>query len=158
MRDALMFWSRIAKGFVALVIFISAQGCAGEPSEVMMFREALRDPEMQSLARESFSNERLAVACAVLSLHWRSGRILGSTPSNPGESGVALLMHGMAETALFALDYFPEEQIHGLTQQTLQQFEESQEFREGVSGLCSDAMIEPLGFVMYRNNLFQRQQ
>lgn len=140
---------------IVLGMLLASQGYAGDAPEVLMFREALRDPEMQSLARGSFSDERLAVICAVLSLQWRSGRIAGSSPSNPGDSGIALVMHGMAETTMFVLDYFAQEKVDVLTQRVLRRFEESHEFREATMRLCTDAMIDPLGFVIDRNNLSQ---
>ena len=123
--------------------------------ESTMFRSALQDNTMQYLVQENFSDINIVVSCAVLSLQWQSGRILGSSPSNPGGPDVPLLMYGMAEVTLFAANEFPSDEVKRLTKKALEKFEQSEDFRETSMSVCSTLMVAPLRYVMQKNNLLR---
>ena len=131
------------------------EAAASEARETLMFREALRDETMRYLAREYFSDVRIAAGCAVLSLQWRAGRVAESSPSNPGDPGVPLVMHGMAEVTLFVLSEYPQDEVDKFVKRALEQFENSLEFREVAMSACSELIIAPLRFVMQKNNMIE---
>ena len=153
MKSEVLFMSALT-----LVVWLGVclnEVAASEARETLMFREALRDETMRYLARENFSDVRLAAGCAVLSLQWREGRIAESSPSNPGDPGVPLLMHGMAEVTLFALSEYPQDEVDKFVKRALEQFEVSRDFREAVMSGCSELMIAPLRFVMQKYNMIE---
>lgn len=123
--------------------------------ESSMFRGALQDSTMQHLVRENFYDPNIVVVCAVLSLQWRSGRIVGSDPFNPGSPDVPLLMYGMLEATSFAVTDFPSEKVQELTLKALEKFENSADFRDTAMSVCSTAMVAPLRYVMQKYNLIR---
>jgi hypothetical protein len=133
--------------------FLSSEARSSNATESLMFRDALKDPTMQYLVKENFPIPKVTVACAVLSLQWRAGRIEGSNPSNPGDPGTSLLMHGMAEVTIFALNTIPPDEVKQLMYRALAKFEESEDFRESSMSVCSSLMVPMLRFVMQKNNL-----
>ena len=139
---------------VWLCVFLN-NAAASEARETFMFREALRDETMRYLAREYFADVRIASGCAVLSLQWRAGRIAESSPADPGDPSVPLLMHGMAEVTLFVLSEYPQDQVDKFVKRALEQFESSSEFREVAMSACSDLMVAPLRFVLQKNNMIE---
>jgi hypothetical protein len=135
--------------------FLCINPSLGNDSLINMFRVSMRDPTMQYLAREYFSDTRVAATCSVLALQWRSGRISDSTPDRPGDVSVPVTMHGMAEVTLFILSERPKSDVDLYVQRALRQFENSVAFRERAVSVCTELMIPMIRFTMQKNNIIQ---
>lgn len=141
--------------FLIPIIMFFANSSWGSDRIANMFRDALRDPTMQYLSRENFHDIRITAGCAALALQWRSGRIANSTPDQPGDQSVSLTMHGMAEVTLFLLAEQPRHDVDLYLQRALRQFENSSDFRERASSVCTALMIPMIRFVMQRNDIIK---